>query len=214
MPPATRTAASSCIDKLYSPDSCGRARLLELQTPRCHRPLAWASSWQLPRALVARFWIAPYEASLVRWGTELHDRFLLPHFIEHDFADVMLEMTDAGMAFDGDWFAPHLEFRFPMIGEFAAGGVHVTLRSALEPWHVMGEEGSAGGTVRYVDASLERIEVKVTGLIEPRHVLAVNGQPVPLQPTGRVGRIRRGRALPRVAAALGIAPDDPRARHR
>jgi uncharacterized protein (DUF2126 family) len=178
-----------CIDKLYSPDSAtGRLGLLELRAFEMP-PHARMSVVQqlLLRALVARFWNQPYDQPLVRWGTELHDRFLLPHFIESDFADVMLEMTEAGMPFDAEWFAPHLEFRFPKLGEFAAGGVHVTLRNALEPWHVMGEEGSAGGTVRYVDSSLERIELKVTGLIDSRHVLTCNGQPVPLQPTGRVG---------------------------
>jgi len=105
---------------------------------------------------------------------------------------VLLELTDDGMPFDPEWFAPHLEFRFPKLGEFASAGVHVTLRGALEPWHVMGEEGSAGGTVRYVDSSLERLELKVSGLIDSRHVLTVNGQPVPLQPTGRVGEFVAG----------------------
>ncbi|WP_264919891.1 transglutaminase family protein, partial [Klebsiella pneumoniae] len=119
----------------------------------------------LLRAFVARFWKAPYKTPLVRWGTELHDRWLLPHFIREDFADVIEDMAEAGYAFDAAWFAPHVEFRFPKYGEFAARGVHVTLRGALEPWHVMGEEGSAGGTVRYVDSSLERLEVHVSGLI-------------------------------------------------
>jgi uncharacterized protein (DUF2126 family) len=146
----------------------------------------------LLRALVARFWNEAYDQPLVRWGTELHDRYLLPHFIQSDFDDVLGEMNEAGMAFDPSWFAPHLEFRFPKVGEFSSSGVHVTLRNALEPWHVMGEEGSAGGTVRYVDSSLERIELKVTGLIDSRHVLTVNGQSVPLQPTGRVGEFVGG----------------------
>jgi uncharacterized protein (DUF2126 family) len=178
-----------CIDKLYSPDSStGRLGLLELRAFEMP-PHARMSVVQqlLLRALVARFWAKPYDQPLVRWGTELHDRFLLPHFVQHDFADVLIEMGDAGMPFDPDWFAPHMEFRFPKVGEFVADSVHVTLRNALEPWHVMGEEGSAGGTVRYVDSSLERIELKVTGLVNSRHVLTVNGQPVPLQPTGRVG---------------------------
>jgi len=183
-----------CIDKLYSPDSStGRLGLLELRAFEMP-PHARMSVVQqlLLRALVARFWTTPYDQPLVRWGTELHDRFLLPHFIQSDFDDVIEEMNEAGMAFDPAWFAPHLEFRFPKVGEFASSGVHVTLRNALEPWHVMGEEGSAGGTVRYVDSSLERIELKVTGLIDSRHVLTVNGQPVPLQPTGRVGEFVGG----------------------
>lgn len=178
-----------CIDKLYSPDSAtGRLGLLELRAFEMP-PHARMSIVQqlLLRALVARFWTQPYRAPLVRWGTELHDRWLLPHFVQEDFADVMQDMAQAGHAMDAAWFAPHVEFRFPKYGEFAARGVHVTLRGALEPWHVMGEEGSAGGTVRYVDSSLERLEMHVSGLVDPRHRVTVNGQPLPLQPTGRVG---------------------------
>ncbi len=178
-----------CIDKLYSPDSAtGRLGLLELRAFEMP-PHARMSIVQqlLLRALIARFWKQPYRAPLVRWGTELHDRWLLPHFIRDDFADVMQDMNEAGYAMDAAWFAPHYEFRFPKYGEFASRGVHVTLRGALEPWHVMGEEGSSGGTVRYVDASMERLELHVSGLVDPRHRVTVNGQPVPLQPTGRVG---------------------------
>ncbi len=178
-----------CIDKLYSPDSStGRLGLLELRAFEMP-PHARMSIVQqlLLRALVARFWKTPYSASLVRWGTELHDRFLLPHFVQQDFDDVVEDMQRDGYAFASAWFAPHFEFRFPKVGELTAMGVHVTLRNALEPWHVMGEEGAAGGTVRYVDSSLERIELKVTGLIDTRHCITVNGLTVPLQPTGRVG---------------------------
>jgi len=183
-----------CIDKLYSPDSAtGRLGLLELRAFEMP-PHARMSVVQqlLLRALVARFWREPYTAPLVRWGTALHDRFLLPTFAAMDFEDVMDEMRRAGYGFDGAWFAPHFEFRFPKAGEFASNGVHVTLRNALEPWHVMGEEGSSGGTVRYVDASLERMEVKVTGLIDPRHRITVNGCALPLQPTGRPGEFVAG----------------------
>ena len=122
----------------------------------------------------------------------MHDRFLLPSFVEQDFADVLTELNQAGFAFEPTWFAPHFSFRFPHIGDMAASGVHVELRAALEPWHVMGEEGSAGGTVRYVDSSLERIEVRATGLNPNRHVITVNGEVLPLHPTGRVGEYVAG----------------------
>jgi uncharacterized protein (DUF2126 family) len=142
----------------------------------------------LMRALVSRFWREPYKPErLKRWGTELHDRFMLPHFVWQDMADVLEELNDAGYNVKPEWFAPHLNFRFPRIGDFSARGVDVALRLALEPWHVLGEEGGAGGTVRFVDSSVERIQVLATGLVGDRHVLTCNGRRIPMQPTGRVG---------------------------
>jgi uncharacterized protein (DUF2126 family)/transglutaminase-like putative cysteine protease len=178
-----------CIDKMYSPDSStGRLGLLELRAFEMP-PHARMSIVQqlLLRALVARFWDTPYTAPVTRWGTELHDRFLLPTFVKMDFDDVLTELGDAGFHFDPTWFAPHFEFRFPLVGQVCADAVQVTLRNALEPWHVMGEEGSAGGTVRYVDSSLERLEVHVTGLNPSRYTVTVNGIALPLQPTGTTG---------------------------
>lgn len=183
-----------CIDKLYSPDSStGRLGLLELRAFEMP-PHARMSIVQqlLIRALIARFWNEPYTAPVTRWGTELHDRFLLPKWVKLDFHDVMEEMRQAGFAFDNAWFAPHFEFRFPLIGQVTAMGVSLTLRNALEPWHVMGEEGSAGGTVRYVDSSLERVEVHIAGLNQSRYVVTCNGHALPLQSTGTIGEYVAG----------------------
>ena len=183
-----------CIDKMYSPDaSTGRLGLLELRAFEMP-PHARMSVVQqlLLRALVARFWRAPYQARATRWGTELHDRFMLPYFIKADFDDVLTELGDDGFHFDPAWFAPHFEFRFPRVGELVTQNMRLSLRNALEPWHVMGEENGGGGTVRYVDSSLERIEVHVNGLNPSRHTVTVNGRALPLQPTGNVGEFVAG----------------------
>jgi uncharacterized protein (DUF2126 family)/transglutaminase-like putative cysteine protease len=178
-----------CIDKMYSPNtSTGRLGLLELRAFEMP-PHARMSIVQqlLLRALVARFWDESYTAPVTRWGTMLHDRFMLPTFVKMDFDDVLTELGDAGFHFDPAWFAPHFEFRFPRVGEFCVEAIQVTLRNALEPWHVMGEESTSSGTARYVDSSLERLEVHVSGLNPSRYTLTVNGQALPLQPTGTTG---------------------------
>jgi uncharacterized protein (DUF2126 family)/transglutaminase-like putative cysteine protease len=182
--------AEFCIDKLYSPDGpTGRLGLLEMRAFEMPPHARMSLTQQLLlRAMVARFWRKPYEpATLVRWGTELHDRFLMPYFVEQDFADVIAEMRQDGFELETDWFAPHFEFRFPKHGDFATRGMRLELRQALEPWHVMGEEGSAAGTVRYVDSSVERLQVKASGLASSRYVVTCNGHAVPLRPTGQAG---------------------------
>src|SRR6202034_9049 len=182
--------AEFCIDKLYSPDtSSGRLGLLEMRAfempPNAHMILV---QQLLLRSFVARFWREPYAPQrLTRWGTQLHDRFLLPHFIREDFSDVIAEQKRAGFDMSIEWFAPHFEFRFPKLGDVVVRGALLELRQALEPWHVMGEEGSPGGTVRYVDSSVERLQVKVCGLAPDRYLVTCNGRAVPMQPTVRVG---------------------------
>ena len=187
--------AEFCIDKLYSPDGpAGRLGLLELRAFEMPPHARMSLTQQLLlRSLVARFWKAPYRPQrLARWGTELHDRFMLPYFVEQDFRDVIGEQRAAGYALEESWFAPHFEFRFPRYGEYSVLGTTMELRQALEPWHVMGEEGSAGSTVRYVDSSLERLQVRVTGMPPDRLVLTCNGRRMPLRPTGTVGEFVAG----------------------
>jgi uncharacterized protein (DUF2126 family) len=187
--------AEFCIDKLYAPEGpTGRLGLLELRAFEMppHSQMSLTQQLLL-RSLVSRFWRRPYRpARLKRWGTELHDRFMLPWFAWQDFEDVIAETAEAGYPLEAGWFAPHFEFRFPRYGDFAARGAQFELRAALEPWHVMGEEGAPGGTVRYVDSSVERLQVKATGLIGDRHVLTCNGRIVPLQNTGNVGEYVAG----------------------
>jgi uncharacterized protein (DUF2126 family) len=146
----------------------------------------------LVRALVAWFWREPYRLRPTEWGTQLHDRFMLPHFVVSDFSDVISDLRRAGYRFELEWFAPHIEFRYPRMGRVSYEGIDLELRQATEPWYVLGEEASAGGTARYVDSSVERLQVKVDGLNGERHAVTCNGRRLPLHPTGSRGQYIAG----------------------
>jgi uncharacterized protein (DUF2126 family)/transglutaminase-like putative cysteine protease len=174
-----------CIDKMYDPNSAsGRRGLVEFRAFEMP-PHAQMSAAQvlLMRSAIAAFWEKPYERRLIRWGTRLHDEFLLPHYAAADFKDALEELGALGFPLDPGWFAPHMEFRFPQVGEIAVRDMRVELRHALEPWHVLGEEQVLGGTARYVDSSAERLQAKVSGWVAERYTLSCNGAALPLQKT-------------------------------
>jgi uncharacterized protein (DUF2126 family) len=186
--------AEFCIDKLFSPDSStGRLGLVEFRA--FEMPPHWQMSLTqqlLLRSLVARFWESPYEAKLVDWKTSIHDRWMLPHFVQQDFNDVLEETSAAAIPLDPAWFDPHFEFRFPLIGELQRNSIDLELRTAIEPWYVLGEEPAGGQSARYVDSSVERMQIKARGLTDGRYVVTCNGRKVPLHPTGTEGECVAG----------------------
>jgi uncharacterized protein (DUF2126 family)/transglutaminase-like putative cysteine protease len=186
--------AEFCIDKLYSPDSSsGRLGILELRAfDMPPHPQMSLMQNLLVRTLVAWFWKKPYEHELVRWGTELHDKFLIEHYVREDIKDIVTQLNKAGYRFKEEWFNPFFEFRFPLHGMVEINNIHLELRAAIEPWNVLGEEMTGGGTARYVDSSLERIQVKVSHFIEERYVLTCNGVKVQLNNTGVKGEYVAG----------------------
>ena len=186
--------AEFCIDKLYSPDSSsGRLGILELRAfDMPPHPQMSLMQNLLVRTLVAWFWKKPYEHDLVRWGTELHDKFLIEHYVREDIKDIVDQLNRAGYNFKEDWFNPFFEFRFPLHGMLEINNIHLELRAAIEPWNVLGEEMTGGGTARYVDSSVERVQVKVAHFVEERFALTCNGIKVPLTSTGVKGEYVAG----------------------
>lgn len=186
--------AEICIDKLYSPDSAaGRQGLVEFRGMEMP-PHARMSLLQmlLLRGLVLSFWEQPYTHPLVDWGTQLHDRFMLPHYLWEDFAEVLRHLRDAGMNFEREWFTPFAEFRFPRYGSARVADMEIELRAAIEPWYVLGEEMSNQGTARFVDSSVERLQVRLSNLTPSRYVFTCNGRRVPLHHTGVQGEYVAG----------------------
>ena len=183
-----------CIDKLYSPDSStGRLGLVEFRN--FEMPPHWQMSavqMLLIRSMVAWFWKKPYKGKLIRWGSQLHDRFMLPHYVWEDLNWVVQDLNHAGFPIDLEWFAPFQEFRFPHYGRFHIAGLQMDIHGAIEPWHVLGEEMSGGGTARYVDSSVERIQVMVQGMTGNRLAVCCNGRRLPLQATGQEGEFVAG----------------------
>ena len=200
-----------CIDKLYAPESSsGRLGLVECRSFEMP-PDARMSAAQmlLVRAAVAAFWQRPYDRRLVRWGTSLHDDFMLPHFVDQDFHDALDELASLGFALDPDWFAPQMAFRFPVIGTQEFRGIGLELRHALEPWHVLGEVPGIGSTVRHVDSSVERLQARVTGFNPDRYTLACNGRAVPLAATGRQGEFVGGIRFKAWSPSMSLHPAIP-----
>ena len=207
--------AEFCIDKLYSPDSSsGRLGILELRAFDMP-PHAQMSLMQLVlvRTLVAWLWKQPYEKKLVRWGTQLHDKFLMEHFVKEDIKDIVTQLNDAGYPFDLDWFDPFFEFRFPLLGISEIKDITLELRMGIEPWHVLGEEMAGGATSRYVDSSLERVQVKVSNFAEERYTITCNGIKVPMKITDiqgvYVGSVRYKAWQPWSALHPTIETDTP-----
>jgi len=186
--------AEFCIDKLYAPESAsGRMGLLEMRAFEMPpHPRMSLVQQLLLRSILCRLWEDPYDHRLVRWGTQIHDRFMLPWFNRLDFEEVIQDLNQHQLPLQSEWFDPHFEFRFPIYGDIARAGMQLEIRQALEPWHVLGEQTSQGATARYVDSSVERLQVRVNGMSDTRHIVCCNDRRLPLHPSGVQGEYIAG----------------------
>lgn len=186
--------AEFCIDKLYSPDSAtGRLGLVEFRAFEMPPHARMSLTQQLLlRSIVSWFWREPYRQKLVDWGTRLHDQFMLPHYLMVDFRTVIHDLNEAGIPMEYAWFAPHIEFRCPLVGTVDYDGMHLEIRQAIEPWYVLGEQSGTAGTTRYVDSSVERLEIKLSGALSERYLVTCNGRKIPLKPTATQGEFVGG----------------------
>src|SRR5262249_26088219 len=108
--------AEVSIDKLFDPaTSHGRQGLIELRAFEMPpHPRMAAVQMLLMRSLIASFVSQPYQSPLVRWGTELHDRFLLPHWLWQDFESVLDHLRASGLPLEPAGFRPFLDLRCPL----------------------------------------------------------------------------------------------------